>query len=300
MKFGKLENIEQVDFSLPDDHVLTKTMLEHLEPIDKPNIYIGCPVWADKNFVGKVYPPKTKSTDFLRHYCGQFNAVELNATHYNIPALSTIKKWKETATPAFKFCPKWPQIISHRSNFQERNEIIDRFLATIYELEEHLGYSFIQFPPYFQPDRLADLYQFLEQLPDDFKIAIELRHEEWFKNMSLLGELAKVLTLFNVPLVITDVAGRRDVLHQLLTCDTVIVRFTGNGLHPTDYSRIDDWVEKLTGWVKQGVQTVYFFMHQPEEYLCADVVRYMIQELNKKSIFDLKAPDFIEQQGSLF
>jgi len=301
MKFGKLEYIENVDFSMPEDHVFTNDILRELTPVGRPKIYIGCPVWADKNFVGKVYPLKTKNSDFLSHYCRQFNTVELNATHYNIPAPNTIKKWRDTATTSeFHFCPKWPQIISHRTNFHERKEITDRFLSTIYELDESLGHSFIQFPPYFQPDRLGDLYQFLEQLPDDFKIAVEFRHQNWFNNVNIQEELAKVLRLFNVPLVITDVAGRRDVLHQLLTCDTAIIRFTGNGLHPTDYSRIDDWVDRLTGWVNQGLKTVYFFMHQPEEHLCVDVIRYMIQELNKVAIFNIKAPDFIEEQGSLF
>ncbi len=36
-------------------------------------------------------------------------------------------------------------------------------------------------------------------------------------------------------LIITDTAGRRDVVHMHLPVPRALIRFVGNSLHPTDY-----------------------------------------------------------------
>ena len=56
--------------------------------------------------------------------------------------------------------------------------------------------------------------------------------------------------------VITDTAGRRDCVHQRLTTPFAFIRFVGNNLHPTDYSRMDDWVERIQEWFDQGLERV--------------------------------------------
>ncbi|WP_373330873.1 DUF72 domain-containing protein [Salmonirosea aquatica] len=63
--------------------------------------------------MGKIYPSNAKDKDFLYHYTRQFNTIELNMTHYQIPSDDTIDRWRDTAPEGFKYCPKWPQIISH-------------------------------------------------------------------------------------------------------------------------------------------------------------------------------------------
>ena len=37
-----------------------------------------------QEWVGKVYPEKTKEKDFLQYYVQHYNSIELNATHYKI------------------------------------------------------------------------------------------------------------------------------------------------------------------------------------------------------------------------
>jgi len=301
MHFGRLENIENVDFSLPGDHPANTKYLKESIPSKKPEVYIGCPVWTDRGYVGKLYPPKTRSEDFLYHYCRQFNGVEVNATHYNIPHPSVIKKWKEAAVPGFKFSPKFPQVISHRKDFYERNELIDHFIGTVYELGQNLGRSFIQFPPYLKPDQLENIYRFLESLTEDFETAVEVRHENWFNNPSVLEEFGDMLNHFKTPLVITDVSGRRDVLHQMLTCNEVFIRFTGNNLHPTDYTRVDAWIKRLITWLEQGVQKIYFYMHEPEKHNCADLATYMINQINQLTNLNLQPPQIYSgNQKGLF
>ncbi len=301
MEFGRVTNLELVDFSFPELHALSKDTLQELGKGKETKLYIGCPVWADKGYVGKVFPPKTPAKNYLKEYCKQFNSIEVNATHYQIPSEKTIDKWKDVASPGFKFCPKFPQIISHRNDFDERDEWVDLFLGAIYQLDEFLGTSFIQFPPYFKPDKLEQLNHFFSKLPRDMSFAVEFRNEAWFLDDSIKKEWYDLLKRHQVTPVITDTSGRRDVLHQLVTTDKIFIRFTGNNLHPTDYVRVDDWVNHLVQLSDQGLTELYFFVHEPEKHLCADIATYMIRQLKDKGNFHLKAPRMYQDEiGTLF
>lgn len=301
MEFGRVSKPELVDFTLPETSPLSKQTLDSFKKPGTPKVYIGCPVWADKGFVGKVFPPKTPAKNYLREYCKQFNAIEVNATHYQIPTPETIQRWKEAASPGFKFCPKFPQHISHRNDFHQKEEWIDLFLTSIHGLGEHLGTSFIQFPPYFKPEKIKQLDQFFQKLPQDMSFAVEMRHEDWFENESVQKEWFSLLQHHNITPLITDTSGRRDVLHQMVTNPTIMIRFVGNNLHPTDFQRIDDWVLRLQGWMNAGVSEVYFFIHEPHKPFCADIARYMVAKMKDKGSFELKSPrNYEEVMGTLF
>jgi len=100
--FGKLSDISQVDFSLPAESKENKRILPQ-KPATKPQIYVGCPIWSQKEWVGKIYPPNAPSKDFLRYYAEQFNSIELNTTHYRIPDRETILQWKSQVGADFRF-----------------------------------------------------------------------------------------------------------------------------------------------------------------------------------------------------
>jgi hypothetical protein len=78
MKFGQVDNPENIDFTIPPDHPDTaKTLKAQAPQSDILEVYVGCAKWnkADlKNF----YPRGTK--DELVYYSTQFNCIELNAT----------------------------------------------------------------------------------------------------------------------------------------------------------------------------------------------------------------------------
>jgi uncharacterized protein YecE (DUF72 family) len=88
--------------------------------------------------------------------------------------------------------------------------------------------------------------------------------------------------------VMTDVAGRRDVLHMSLTSSAAMIRFTGNELHPSDFARLDAWAERLAGWFEAGLSELYFFMHQPEESTAPAIANYFIRKLNALCGFELE------------
>jgi uncharacterized protein YecE (DUF72 family) len=152
-------------------------------------------------------------------------------------------------------------------------------------------------PPHFGPDRLEVLEHFLKIF--NLPLAVEVRHEGWFNDEQNFERLFSLLEKYGVPSVITDVAGRRDVCHMRLTNGTALVRFVGNGLHPTDFSRIDDWVERLVQWHVQGLKTVYFFTHEPDNLLAPELAIYLTEKLKSTGSFATRGPVILagEQKG---
>ena len=103
MDFGRVSNVDAVDFSMPADHSSTTALLKTMQKSASPNIYIGCAKWGRKDWIGKLYPPKTKEADFLKYYVQHFNSIELNAMFYRLFPKSTVQKWVDTAGDDFKF-----------------------------------------------------------------------------------------------------------------------------------------------------------------------------------------------------
>jgi uncharacterized protein YecE (DUF72 family) len=297
MEFGKLPDISQVNFALPPDppgngdvfNRLGKT--NHAELRHSHFAYIGATGWGMKEWVGKVYPKDAGAKDFLYHYTRQFNTIELNTTHYRIPDAATVAKWYGQAAADFKFCPKVLQTISHSSDLGLGNSLTSQFCEAISGLQDKLGCCFIQLPPYFGADRLGALEGFLKNF--SLPLAVEVRHTSWFDHPKHFEDLFALLEAYDASPVITDVAGRRDVCHMRLTNGTLLVRFVGNDLHPSDFTRLDDWAARLGEWFDKGLSTVYFFTHEPDNLLAPDLAIYLFEKLSKKEGISTRAPRLI-------
>lgn len=281
MKFGKLEDISGVDFALPPDHPDTAATLKKCRNTQQqPEIYIGSARWGEKSLVGKIYPPGTAAKDYLYHYSRQFTTIELNMTHYRIPTVEMVEQWRKQSLSTFKFCPKLPQSISHSNDYGTSLGATDNFLQALYAFGDQLGIPFMQMPPNFKPETGKSLFNYLETWPQDVPLAVEFRHWDWFADKRIEKRAFDLLEQMHISPVITDTAGRRDVIHQRLTTETVFIRFVGNLLHSTDYTRIDDWINRLQFWFERGLHKVFFIVHQPEENLCVDLALYLIDKLN--------------------
>ncbi len=301
MEFGKVDRslLDSIHFSLPADGKYL-ALLPHQQAA--PKIYLGAPKWGIKEWVGLIYPEKTRETQFLDHYIQSFSGIELNTTHYQIYPESTIRKWKEKAAGKdFLFCPKFPQSISHYSELTSvrAHEITDRFLSSIVHFEEHLGPLFLQLSDRYGPQKKAALFDYLERLPRDLDITLEVRHPDWF-NEPHRKELFDKLFELGIGSVITDVSGRRDCAHMEVTSPVTLIRFVGNGLHPTDYKRIDEWVKRISLWMNSGLKAIHFYVHQPGEIHTPELTEYLVEQLNEKCNLKLEAPHFIAQTGTLF
>ncbi len=304
MDFGKLDDISGVDFSLPPDNPFTGQTLHRLDNTGSGQIscFVGPPIWANKEWVGKIYPTTAKEKDFLYHYTRQFNTIELNVTHYQIPSEATILRWREAAAPGFRFCPKWPQIISHEHQLKGIEHLSREFTDAVLSLKEHLGTTFLQLGPAFDTRQTRTLELFLQQLPEGFPIAVEFRHPDWFSNQVIWQKTIEMLREYGAGTVMSDVAGRRDVLHMSLTTPVVTLRFVGHELHPTDFTRVDAWVQRLKIWYDQGLQTAYIFVHCGENTNAPELTKYWIEQLNRHCGLSLQAPNIRPKavQGSLF
>lgn len=304
MQFGRTDQLPEEELILPPDDP-GNSLLYHKWSQHTPGklvVYVGAPVWGHPGFVGRIYPKGTKSKDFLQHYARHFNCVELSATYYGLPPAEQVHRWRDTVPKTFRFSPKFPQAISHDQDLPEKIGLTDAFIATTQALGDRLGMAFLQLPPSFGPDRLEELYHYLQQLPPTLRLGVEFRHPLLFRDAAAYADWGLMLQEARLAAVITDTVGRRDVLHQRLCSDTLFVRWTGNNGHPSDQARLDHWVNRLAYWVDKGLQTIYFYVHQPEEEHSIASAVYLTKALNQRLGLSLTVPRVIPQviQQSLF
>jgi uncharacterized protein YecE (DUF72 family) len=296
MEFGRVDanELSKVDFSLPKEPDFNKKVLKG-KPAKNPKVYLGCAKWGRIEWVGKIYPPKTKEKDFLQHYVEHYNSIELNATHYKIYGETGIRKWAEKAKGKdFVFCPKMYKGITHFGSLKGKEFITNEFFRGITAFEKHLGPIFIQVSDSFSPKRKEELFTYLSTLPKDLQFFLEVRHPDWFGNEKEREELFKFLRDHDLGAVITDTAGRRDCAHMHLTIPKAFIRYVGNSLHKTDYTRSDTWTKRIKYWLDNGLQELYFFMHMHDEATSPELTVYLVDKLNKACGLDLIKPKFIK------
>ena len=302
MDFGKVPDaeLEQIDFTLPKEPAQNKKIL-HTGSGDT-KFYIGCAKWGRKDWIGKLYPKGTKEKDFLACYATQFNSIEFNGFFYNLHSREQVEKWVSMVPDDFLFCPKFTQSITHLRRLKNAQHEVDAFLNVVSAFKNHLGPVFLMPHPQMKLNQRDTIEEFISSLPTDLDLFLELRHEEWYLDKGGYdNRLYEFMQQQKKGLVITDAAGRRDCAHMHLSTPQCFIRFVGNGLHPTDYSRIDEWVKTIKKWMKEGLETCYFFMHQHEELHSPELIKYFIQQMNKHCKTDIPLPKiYTEEPGTLF
>ncbi|MBL3655664.1 DUF72 domain-containing protein [Fulvivirga sediminis] len=300
MKFGKpssKEELDNIDLSLPADHPDTsRNLSKGKQPV---KVYIGCAKWGRKEWVGLIYPEGTKERDFLQQYVKNFNSIELNTTFYSIKK-ENVESWTSQAPDGFKFCPKFSRTISHLKRLNDDSKrFTDYFLEAAYSFGDKLGPSFLQMPNNFMPKYLDRLADYIRDIPEDFPMFLELRHTDWFTDPVVYDETFHLLEENGRGAVITDVAMRRDVLHQRLTNTKAFVRFNGYNFHPTDFTRLDQWVERIKIWIDAGLEELYFYPHQEEDVHVPKTCDYIINKLNQTCGLDIQNTDLKIDMNSL-
>jgi uncharacterized protein YecE (DUF72 family) len=285
MKFGKVDNIDDVDFTIPPDHpstakVLSKSKAKELK------VYVGCGKW-NKTDLKNFYPKGTKNE--LEYYATQFNAIELNATFRRRIWAPQYQKWADTTSEGFKFCPKLGQFISHIKRLDGVEEPVDLFVENASHLGDRMGVPFLQMPDNFAPKYLDRVERFCEYWTFDFPVAVELRHHEWYSDPKLFDRWSGLFEKHNIVNILVDTPGRRDMMHMRLTSPTAFVRYNGCN-HPSDYERLDKWVDRIGDWKKKGLKELYFFVHQLVEEESPKLSAHFIKGLNDKVGMDLRVP----------
>jgi len=287
MNFGKVDNPENIDFTLPKDHINTLDVLGK-QQTTKCNVYVGCAKWNKQDLKG-FYPRGTK--DELTYYASQFNSIELNATFYRTFPISTVEKWYQKTTEDFKFFPKINQSISQFKRLQNCEAELNGYLDSVSHLQEKLGTVFLQMHPTFAPKSFDVLANFIQQWPKGFPLAIELRHTDWYNNLTIANELYQLFEKNNISNIVVDTAGRRDLMHMTLTTKDAFIRYNGAN-HESDYTRLDDWFDRIKIWIENGLENLYFFVHQNLETESPLLSKYFIEKFNNELGYNLKLPDF--------
>lgn len=290
MKFGKVEHPETIDFTLPKDHPQTAEVLRKHKNKSFENVSVGCAKWNRKDLKG-FYPRGTK--DELVYYASQFNSIELNASFYRIFPAEQFQKWHDKVGEEFRFFPKVPRLISHLKRLNETEGLVTDFTANLVPLKEKLGMVFLQMPGNFKPKYIDRLPKFFESWPNEIPLAFEVRHTDWHTDESVSSNLNSILKENNISSIITDSAGRRDLLHMRLTTDTAFIRYNGAN-HDSDYTRLDDWVDRIEHWYDEGLKNLYFFVHQNLEKASPLLSAHFIKNLNDRFDLSIKIPEIPE------
>lgn len=288
MKFGKVENPEKIDFTIPPDDKATKAIFAK-ETAKEMEVWVGCAKWNSKDLKG-FYPKGVKAKDELHYYSTQFNCIELNATFYKRYWENNYTAWRDGVTDDFKFFPKFNQGVTHYSRLKEVDEKCEQFAENVAFLKHKLGMPFLQMHDNFGPKEFAKVENFVSSVwTYDMPIAMEFRKSEWHNDPEVSSQLYNLLESKGITNILVDTAGRRDLVHMRMTTPTPFIRWVGAN-HPSDYTRLDEWVERLVKWKKQGMRKLFFFVHQNVEEESPLLSAYFIEKLNKKLGTKLTVP----------
>ena len=283
--------------------------------------YTGCPMWANKEWVGNFFSSHTPSSDFLRLYSRKLNAVEGNTVFYALPSSETIARWRQETPPTFRFCPKVSRSISHGAQLaSSRNETL-LFIDRMRELRTRLGPIFLQLPPSFGPDHLTQLETFLNSWPTDLHLAVEVRHSDFYTEQHTL-QLNTMLSQYKAARVMMDTRPIRTgstqeqqvlqarerkpnlPLQIAVTTDFTLLRYIGHPRMEVNAPLLDTWAQQIGQWLKQGIM-VYVFCHCPFE-VHSPILCYTLYE-RVRSLASLPPllwqpdlPDEGPEQASLF
>lgn len=254
--------------------------------------FLGCPVWASPAWVGKVFTPSAKRSEWLRQYSSAFNTVEGNSTFYGLPTLETVRRWIGETSAGFRFALKFPRSISHDRQLLSADYETNQFIEILALLQERdrLGPSFLQLPPQFSARQFSLLEEYLRKLPAVFPYAVEVRHADFFDagpNEQHLDELLielgidRVLMdtrpLFSLPPTDgfeadTQRQKPRVPLRTTVTGTRPFVRIIGRNDPALVEKWCDEWAPIVADWIRDGL-TPYVFTHAPHDLFAPDLTR---------------------------
>ena len=172
-------------------------------------------------------------------------------------------------------------------------DVVTAFASSVLNFDEKLGMVFLQHHDNFKPKDYDRLETFVKDWPKEVPLAIELRNEEWFSDEEVYNTTMDLFEKYSITNIIVDTAGRRDLLHMRLTTDTAFIRYVGANAE-SDYTRLDDWIERLKIWKKEGLKNLYVFVHQNIEKASPLLSAYFIGAINKEFDINIHVPVMAE------
>jgi uncharacterized protein YecE (DUF72 family) len=207
------------------------------------NIYIGCAGWS----ISSIYandPAIPHTGSHLQRYACAFSAVEINSSFYRPHRPQTYARWRESTPSSFRFSVKVPKAITHEKKFIDIDDILDRFVGEVSQLEEKLGCLLLQLPPKLKFDQsLANNFFKVLRAKTKVKVACEPRHPSWFS-----ADVNELFITHRIARVIADPAITGVEHIPPPESDMVYLRLHGSpDMYRSPYSEI--YLNELGIWI---------------------------------------------------
>lgn len=252
-------------------------------------LYIGCAIWTYDGWVNILFPPGLPKNERLHEYARRLTAVEGNTTFYASPSLETVQRWAAETPQTFRFCPKIPRAISHEARLLDAQPQTEAFLAAIRALGPRLGPLMLQLPPAFGPSWLEELRNYLKSLPREVRVAVEVRHPDWFNadaphgaNLdAMLAEVGAARVVFDSRPIYSpntpDAMKQRSRKPKLpvvfaATQPFVVTRFISSPVLTENETPMSEHVAHVVDWLREG-RDVFFFVHCPRDEFTPGIAR---------------------------
>ena len=216
---------------------------------------VGCSGWNYAHWRELVYPKGLQQAKWLERYATLFDTVEVNATFYRLPAVTTVARWVERVPEDFLFAVKMSRFVTHVKRLRDLPPSLELYYGRIEPLarSRKLGPVLWQFPETFRrnDDRLAEA---LGHLPAG-RHCFEFRHASWFAD-----DVYELLRRRGAALVIGDHPQRPFQSHEL-TADWTFLRFHyGSRGRNGNYSEreLEEWAQRIEAW-RARVDVYAFF-----------------------------------------
>ncbi|OOE61553.1 DUF72 domain-containing protein [Salinivibrio sp. IB282] len=282
-----------------------------------PPLRLGLTQWSHPSWQHHFYPPGTQSGERLARYAEVFNTVEGNTTFYASPSPQTVNNWAAAIPDSFQFTFKLPKTITHQCQLRHAQDLTADFIKLMAPLHDHIGQWTIQLPARFGPEGLASLAAFLESLPREFSLGVEVRHPAFFAKGDAEKALNRLLIDHHANRVIMDsrpvFAAKPDTpaiidaqkkkprvpVHVIATSDAPMVRFIGHPDLPENTAFFDPWISPLSQWIAAG-KTPYLMIHTSDNDQAPALAAHLYQRLDLSTPLASVTRAAQSQQGALF
>jgi uncharacterized protein YecE (DUF72 family) len=226
----------------------------------EPGLYLGTSGWSYADWEGTLYPEGLPAGARLADYAKHSATVEIDSTFYGTPRNTTVEKWRETVPEGFLFAAKFPQEVTHERKLVNIRSQAEGFVHTMQALDDRLGPLLLQLPPDFTVEGMGVLEDFLRELPEGPRYAVEVRHRSWIGSdlPELLRECGAALTLVDYP---------RMPRQEEATTDFAYIRWLGNRREfPSGHTHLKKdrdgdllwWASVVDRFLKEG-KTVFAY-----------------------------------------
>jgi uncharacterized protein YecE (DUF72 family) len=184
-----------------------------------------------------------------------FDFVEIDSSFYRIPTAFTVKSWLKKTPDNFRFTAKFPKVITHDKRLKNVENELEIFFSQIDPLQDKTSALLIQLPPSLGiVEGLEALREFVPELDNRFRYAVEVRNNSWFQDLAY-----SFFANNNICMVWSQLAGFRTP--PVITTDFLYVRFIGDRrIGEEDFGRIQiDRIAEMQYWsdkVKQITENV--------------------------------------------